>query len=145
MMLICFHIEKVYTVDKKKKLVKLPAVIFSNSSFDQTQLEKTNPEIKGIRPSATYSVDAEPNAVPLDVLLYDEKRVLDIISYTQSLEEEIIQLKKDLDIHIQRESLLEGHISNSLHSQSEPISNLGANSENIESDEKTQKEEILID
>jgi len=99
----------VFTITVKKKdsnpnkTVYVPAVLFSNQSTSFKLLEQTNP---GIKINACYNCDANPNEVPLDVVLFDSNEELQIIQINHQLEEENMLLKKQLK-ELEKEAVTE--------------------------------------
>ena len=72
---------------------RVPAVLFSNSSVTRADLRVKYPAMDYV---TAYSIDANPYELPLDVMLYDNNELLNLLNINEQLEKEIKELKQEL-------------------------------------------------
>lgn len=88
---------KLFTFISLKKLdgkhISVPAVLFSNSTYNYNQFKQKYP---GLMIKGMYDIDASIAEVPLDCVLYEPDRELDLLSINANLEEQVRLLKEQL-------------------------------------------------
>jgi len=88
---------KLFTFISLKKLdgkhISVPAVLFSNSTYNYNQFKQKYP---GLMIKGMYDIDASIVEVPLDCVLYEPDRELDLLSINANLEEQVRLLKEQL-------------------------------------------------
>ena len=90
MVLITFMYER---IAEDGSTSRVPAVLFSNSSVTRADLRVKYPAMDYI---TAYSIDANPYELPLDVMLYDNNELLNLLNINEQLEKEIKELKQEL-------------------------------------------------
>ncbi len=101
--MILFTFQYTQRNSEQKVVRQIPAVMFANSTITKAELQERFPDMHYV---TAYNCDANPVEVPIDVMLYDQNEVLNLLDINSALEKEIEILKQEL-INKNREGIPE--------------------------------------